>query len=146
MGLNDHRRQWEFVLKATPEACEEAFMATFDGGRLGKNANFEFKRADDPLNGPHIEAIYVGRKGLGAVSSAMFRTHRKLEARAMGSTIAFAADASDQPGRVTCTMWLKRSGPVGGVFTADVGTFRAYMQDVAKSLARLDPSVRVSKG
>lgn len=145
MGVNDHKKQWEFLVRGSVQECERAFMASFDGGKFGAKGQFEFARDEDPRSGPHLAAIYRGRKGAGAFMASISRTQGKLEDAAIGSSIAFAAEPADNAGQTLCTMWLKSWGKVAGAFTADVGVLRNYMRAVEKQLATIDPKLRVVK-
>jgi hypothetical protein len=143
MGLLDHRRQWHYLVKATPGDCVGAFLAAFNGrGGLVTKAHWKVR-----INGNSATAIDKGRKGLGAVMGSMSRTSSQETDTAIGSTVEFQATA-DQSRRTSCSMALTsaaRSG-VAGILgaTSDARFIRPYMQAVASEMRKLDQDAQIS--
>jgi hypothetical protein len=145
MGVLDHRRKWQYVVRAAPNQCVDAFFAAFSGsGGLIAKADWSVSRTRGGA-----EAKYMGRKGIGAIGGMLSKTSSFEQDSAVGSTVTFEIDETigDQ---TVCAMWLSYSGRAGvagllGV-TSDARFIRPYMRAVSNHLRQIDPQVRVGKG
>lgn len=142
MGILDHRRGWQYEVKAPPAACIRAFEAAFTGkGGLIAKARWTLKTSSNSAT-----ATYQGRKGLGSIGGILSQTGAQEADTAIGSEVSFNIDSTD--GQTTrCSMWLKSSGRSGvagllGV-TSDARFIRPYMQAVGEKLSELDPNTRI---
>ena len=142
MGLNDHRKQWNFVVKASPEACVGAFARAMDGKSVfsARKAKWEVSR-----QGKGAVATYKGRGGLVAAASVLSGRVADVEATAVGSRLQMEVTRYDASGGVTeCSLWLASRGTQHGL-TVDAGFFRSYMNEVESALRALDPGLRATK-
>ena len=144
MGTLDHRRTWEYDVKASPGECVQAFAQAFSGrGGLVSKAKWDIS-----TSGASATATYRGRKGFGAMAGILSQTSAQEGDTAVGSEVEFTAASNGD--RTSCKMWLASSGRsgIGGLVggTSDARFIRPYMQAVADEIRKLDPSARISKG
>jgi hypothetical protein len=139
MGLMDHRSTWRYRVTAPPEQCVQAFVETFThGGGMVVKAKWDVSRT-----GSGAVATYAGRKGLGAVASAISRQAAIAEEGAGGSQVTFKVERQDGD-RTVCAMWLSERGTRFG-FTADAGFIRPYFRSMQSQLRKLDPTFEVAR-
>ncbi len=140
MGLLDHRKTWQFTLKATPDQCLRGFSSVFDGTRKGGPliARAKWKVGRTPTS---ASAIYQGRGGVIGAATILTSRGSDEQAGAVGSVVMFETEAGEN-GRTVCRMWLDLSASTWG-FTNDARFLRPYMQRVQHSLAEVDPHVVV---
>lgn len=135
----DHRRTFHYRVAAPPARCVEAFENAFhSGGGVVARAKWEVqKEAESAV------AVYGGRKGLVALTTAFSQTASAEQEGALGSTVRFQATARDET-YTYCSMWLDEVATTLG-FTNDGRFFRPYMRAVQAELVKLDPSVLMVK-
>jgi hypothetical protein len=141
MGILDHRKTWQFQVRAAPEDCVAAFIKAFSGpggGGLLTKAKWDVHRTD---NG--AVAVYRGRAGLMKGATMLSSTATSVEDAAKGSEVTFAIKDSAN-GAATCAMWLSTVSTTIG-FTNDGRFFRPYMRTVEGHLRQLDPGLGVAK-
>ncbi len=143
MGLQDHNKQWDFVVRAQPDAC----LAAFVGAMAGKSA-FSMRKAKWDVSRAASRAVaeYRGRGGLVAGVSVLSQRVADAEGAAIGSKLEFKVSTPDPAsGRTNCSLWLaERRTQLG--FTADAGFLRSYMNEVEAALRALDSGLQVTKG
>lgn len=147
MGIFDHRRTWDFQLRATPDACANAF-ATALGSRtgmiMGSKWNVSVSKTDGKL--PSGTATYAGRGGLIGGVSQLSQTAMSENSAALGSQMSFAVTRHEtKSGTSACSIQMTRTGSILIFFTADARFFRAAMNRVASELRKLDPGLAVTK-
>lgn len=139
MGLLDHKRTWEFDVRASSEGCVNAFYRAFTGRTKG------FIKADWKVRRTSAGAIatYNGRGTAGELLSPR-RSHAERDG-AIGSQVTFEVRLVGD-GRSRCTMYLSTHGVAMGMFTADARFIRPHMQAVQRHLRDLDSSLTVVAG
>ncbi|MFG2052828.1 hypothetical protein ACGFI9_02255 [Micromonospora sp. NPDC048930] len=149
MGLMDHRKTWQFELKAAPDRCLTAFDVALNGRSAFsmRKARWDVRRTTSGAGLPAAVGTYAGRDGAAALLMTFAgRSIAEDDQAAIGSEISFEVRAHDRStGRTKCAMWLSRRGVRMVDFTAQAGFLRASMKDVASKLAELDSSVTVTK-
>lgn len=143
MGILDHRKQWQFTLTATPNACVRAFTSVFDGTRGGGPLIARAKWQVQSTSQGAV-ATYLGRGGVIGALTMLTERGSNEQAGAVGSQINFETSAGEK-GRTICRMWLSGSASTFG-FTNDARFLRPYMRRVEDSLTEVDPRVEVRTG
>lgn len=145
--MRNHLKQWEIQVRASTEACEDAFRGSFDrkSGNLLKRAHWTLGQDSDE-NGPHVTAVLGGWAGLGKVYASLENTGTagEREEASRGSAIGFSVEPGNTDDSSFCVMWLKdfNSGLMG---TAGGGVIKNYMKVVESNLRHLDPKLSVVK-
>jgi hypothetical protein len=152
MGLLDHRRTWQFEVKAAPKPCADAFVTamTQSKGALSlRKANWTVRSGSDPAAAALLVATYKSRGGIGAVVTPLSEQATLTHQAAKGSALSFRVHPKG-PGSAkdttTCSLWLSGYGTRFVFFIADAPIFRSYMAEVARALRELDSGLRLAKG
>jgi hypothetical protein len=140
MGLNDHRKSYEFHVLAAAQACTAAFREGMSGSKAWSptGSKWEFKQ-----RGATTVAVYQGRSELMQFTGMLAggrsgQVSRNEAANAVGSEVKFEIVGTDADGRTVCRMHLAQRGVSGMVFTSDARFIRPAMQRVEKALSVLD--------
>ncbi len=147
MALLDHSRTWHFKLDADPKDCLRAFSDALRGKSLfsARKANWDISTDINEHGLPMAVGSYLGRGGMMKGVTLMSGRASEVEELASGSKLTFSVESHDpDTGMTRCAMWMILTGKQFGL-TADAGFYRSYMNDVAKKLAELDPSLQVAK-
>ena len=141
MGINDHRKSYEFHVQASAQDCVRAFTEGMSASKSWSltGSKWEFKQ-----RGAKTVAVYRGRSDLMQFTGSLAggrsgQVARNEAANAVGSEVEFEVVGKDDAGRTVCRMHLAQRGVSGMVFTSDARFIRPAMQRVGKALAALDP-------
>ncbi len=141
MGINDHRRTFEFHVHAPAQVCASAFQRAMSASKAWSitGSKWEFSQ-----RGPVTVAVYQGRSDLmeffGAFAGGRSGDVARAEAaNAIGSEVEFNVVGTDEQGCTVCRMHLATRGVSSAVFTSDARFIRPAMQRVARELATIDP-------
>lgn len=147
MGLLDHKKQWQFELKASPDDCNRAFITAMSGGKLKfRKLHWTVSNGQSDAGNPLVVATNQGRGQFAALATAMSKNGQAVETAGIGSQMSFeVADHDPKTGMTRCALWMSNVYIQLGFFTAEAGYFRSYMNDVARNLAALDPNMRIAK-
>ena len=141
MSLNDHRKSYEFHVRASAQECVSAFRSAMSGSGAWSltGSKWEFIQ-----RGSKTVAVYQGRSDLMQFTGMLAggrsgQVARNEAANAIGSQVEFEVAGTDNEGRTVCRMHLAEHGVSGMVFTSDARFIRPAMQRVRKALKTLDP-------
>jgi hypothetical protein len=136
----DHRKTWEYHVRAEPSQCVAAFGSAMNGG---SKASLMASRWRVTRQGAGAVAVYEGRGGITGFFTQLTERGTNEQDSAVGSKVEFTTEPG--PGGVTvCHMHLAEWA-AGMGFTSDARFIRPAMQRVEGALRALDPSLTVIK-
>ena len=129
LALMDHRKTWNFTMKASPGECLEAFR---QGVADAENSRLRKCRWSVRVSGERGTATFEGPRGLKFGNAELKKS--------IGSTIEFVAELDGTA--TSCAMWVGEATMTFGIIPG-APFFKDLMRAVEARLRSLDQSLTV---